>query len=528
MSEINSRCPLRVECEQKKCEYYRHERDCRYYRANTRPGMQIEDQEKAIQAEWDEWEAKMNPQSVLADPPAAAPQESASPPINGLTTSLPVASLHPHPDNPRKDLGDLTELAESIRANGIFQNLTVIPADESYESFTVVIGHRRLAAAKMAGLTEVPCVITQMTVKEQMQTMLLENMQRTELTVYEQAQGFQMMLDLGSSVEEISKKSGFSTTTIRRRVKMMELDQDVLKEVSSRQLSLTDFDKLAQIEDITARNECLSKIGTRDFDVTVGSKLRKQVVQKKMPLVMELLKGAGAKLIPDNEKYSDKYNTIGSVYIADWKEGTPLIPKNVSGKLFYYIENYSDCICFKEKAKRAEPVKRSDAEIAREKQIAEAWSQLDEKAAVAYDLRSAFVKNLSYGKRNADFILRGALIYGVITANTYLGTGGKAIQELLNVKSEICWSHEKALMAVDALRNVDEKKIPALIYALFDDSAKENWSDIYRKEYPKHSVSAKLKGLYDWITALGYEMSEEEKTLLDGTHELFRKKECQE
>lgn len=55
--------------------------------------------------------------------------------------------------------------------------------------------------------------------------MLLENMQRSDLTVYEQAQGFQMMLDLGESISDISEKTGFSETTVRRRVKLLELDQ---------------------------------------------------------------------------------------------------------------------------------------------------------------------------------------------------------------------------------------------------------------------------------------------------------------
>ena len=95
-----------------------------------------------------------------------------------------------------------------------------VPVDETYETFTVVIGHRRLAAAKLAGLKEVPCVIASMDAKEQVRTMLLENMQRSDLTVYEQAQGFQMMLDMGDSVEDIAAKSGFSKTTVRRRVKI--------------------------------------------------------------------------------------------------------------------------------------------------------------------------------------------------------------------------------------------------------------------------------------------------------------------
>lgn len=124
-------------------------------------------------------------------------------PTGGLAY-IPVSKLYPHPDNPRKDLGDLTELAESIKANGVLQNLTVVPnmvvgeisGDVWQRGYKVIIGHRRLAAAKLAGLKELPCVVVEMTEREQMSTMLTENMQRSDLTVYEQAQGFQMMLDM--------------------------------------------------------------------------------------------------------------------------------------------------------------------------------------------------------------------------------------------------------------------------------------------------------------------------------------------
>ena len=122
---------------------------------------------------------------------------------------IPVSKLRPHPDNPRKDLGDLTELAESIKANGVFQNLTVVPhlgeiTKEHSGLYTVIIGHRRLAAAKLIGLKELPCIVVDMSEREQLSTMLVENMQRVDLTIYEQAQGFQMMLDLGDTVDEIA------------------------------------------------------------------------------------------------------------------------------------------------------------------------------------------------------------------------------------------------------------------------------------------------------------------------------------
>lgn len=129
---------------------------------------------------------------------------------------IPVDKLHPHPDNPRKDLGDLTELTESIKISGVLQNLTVVPwfseltrrpcddpKQQEEMGYRVIIGHRRLAAAKLAGLTELPCIIREMYHDEQVRTMLVENMQRSDLTVYEQAQGFQMMLNLGDSIEEL-------------------------------------------------------------------------------------------------------------------------------------------------------------------------------------------------------------------------------------------------------------------------------------------------------------------------------------
>ncbi|MBO6269431.1 MAG: ParB N-terminal domain-containing protein [Clostridium sp.] len=71
---------------------------------------------------------------------------------------LPIENLLPHPLNPRKDLGDLTELADSIRAQGVLQNLTVVPEPlEGPDKYRILIGHRRHAAAKLAGLTELPC-----------------------------------------------------------------------------------------------------------------------------------------------------------------------------------------------------------------------------------------------------------------------------------------------------------------------------------------------------------------------------------
>lgn len=82
-------------------------------------------------------------------------------------TNINAKLIHQHPDNPRKDLGDLSELSESIKKKGIMQNLTVIPGywdeDKTHhdEGYTLIIGHRRFAAGKMAGVTMYPCRIVE-------------------------------------------------------------------------------------------------------------------------------------------------------------------------------------------------------------------------------------------------------------------------------------------------------------------------------------------------------------------------------
>ena len=210
-------------------------------------------------------------------------------------TNIACRRLHPHPDNPRKELGDLTELAASIKENGVYQNLTVIPGhylnsreyiakcvDEggdaaaaaaawtpkavwSSEDYTIIIGHRRAAAAQQAGLYELPCAIVEMDEREQLQTMMIENMQRTDLTTYEQAQGFQLMLDLGDTVEQVASKSGFSQSTIRRRVKLLSLDRDAFRRAELRGATLSDYAELDKIESAEGKNKALEALGTQNF-----------------------------------------------------------------------------------------------------------------------------------------------------------------------------------------------------------------------------------------------------------------------
>lgn len=158
-----------------------------------------------------------------------------------------------HPNNVRKTYNDIEELAESIKAKGILQNLTVVPDPQEPGKYLTVIGNRRLTAARMAGLETVPCIVSDMDEKEQTSVMLLENIQRSDLTVYEQAQGFQMMLNLGETEDTIAEKTGFSKKTVRHRLNIAKLDSKTLMEKERQdgyQLSLTDLYELEKIKDV--------------------------------------------------------------------------------------------------------------------------------------------------------------------------------------------------------------------------------------------------------------------------------------
>ena len=197
-----------------------------------------------------------------------------------------LSRIKPNPDNPRRDLGSLDELAKSIKAIGVKQNLTVMPVDSmAYEAgpaeyggdYIVVIGHRRKEAAKLAGLLKVPCNVAMLSDKERLAAALAENLQRTDLTFAEQGLGFQMMLDLGVDFDAISSQIGIPGRAIKHRMKIVsEIGLDQLLKVQARDVLVTDYEKLLAIHCVKKRGLALEKIGTRDFDWHVESALREQ------------------------------------------------------------------------------------------------------------------------------------------------------------------------------------------------------------------------------------------------------------
>ena len=280
--------------------------------------------------------------------------------MNEELTMLPVADIYPHPDNPRKDVGDVTELADSVKKRGILQNLTVMPGhwtngEWSDEGYTTLIGHRRTAAAKQAGIESAPCrIVTGLTKNEQVSMMLEENMQRNDLTIYEQAESFQLMLDLGDTVETLSNKTGFSKATIYHRLNLAKLDHDVIKEKEndeSFQMSLKDMYELEKIEDVKERNRILSKATSSsdlkyEVERTVKERERKKVKEE----IRSKLKELGIPETTENIQWNySEYEKMQAIDLWNYV-GARLEPIEDTENVYYRENGYYIYICRKKDA----------------------------------------------------------------------------------------------------------------------------------------------------------------------------------
>lgn len=190
-----------------------------------------------------------------------------------LPRFLDLDDLVPHPANPRRDLGDLTELADSIRAHGVRQNLLVVPDPgirdpESGQPnrYRIVIGHRRAAAARLAGETAVPAVVDlDLDAAGQLELMLLENIQRTDLTPVEEADGYQGLLDLGLDTATIARRTGRSAKTVRSRLRLAALPEAARAAVHEHRATLEDAAKIEAFTDPEMAGRLAAALGTTDF-----------------------------------------------------------------------------------------------------------------------------------------------------------------------------------------------------------------------------------------------------------------------
>lgn len=448
-----------------------------------------------------------------------------------------IEELYPHPDNPRKDVGDVTELAESIKANGILQNLTVVPYEGSYR---VIIGHRRLAAANLAGIEVLPCVVVEMTEKDQIHTMLTENMQRVDLSIYEQAQGFQMMLDMGDSMDEIADKSGFSKTTVRKRLEIAKLDGAALKKATeTRQVTMADFDKLAEIEDIEIRNKLLSSIGTSNFKNDLSKELQNQKVKARIAEWLEVVKTFATEISKD-ERDDEKHRYVRNYSWYRIAEDVK-VPEDAAEVKYYYIVCSNEIDIYKERDAEKEEAEQAERDEKRRKEEEERaeWEGINLRH---FNLRREFIKAIS-NSACKKHIAKISLLMAEITKKMCSNSYGWSYRYALDVSTfAYCMDVPVNLKEVDnettiaeipdlasAIEAEPEKAILCLAYSSTDKKSLGYWKGNWRSEKQKYvyeyEANDRLDGIYNLLTSLGYEMSDEEKQMQNGNHAAFETEE---
>jgi len=142
---------------------------------------------------------------------------------------LPVEQIRPNPEQPRKALGDLRELADSIRQKGVLEPLLVrfIPREDC---FYIISGERRYHAARAAGLREVPCIEKSADDAETLEIALIENIQRKDLTPFEEADGLQRLAEqFNYSHEELAKKLGKARSSVSETLSLRNIPESLRK-----------------------------------------------------------------------------------------------------------------------------------------------------------------------------------------------------------------------------------------------------------------------------------------------------------
>lgn len=136
--------------------------------------------------------------------------------------------LDPNPEQPRVEIGDLSELTASIKEKGVLEPLLVKPGGQSGGRWMIIAGERRWRAAREAGLREVPCIELDVDDRAVAEIALIENMQRKDLTPWEEADGLRALCDkFGYTHEEVAKKVGKSRTSVTEALSISTLPESV-------------------------------------------------------------------------------------------------------------------------------------------------------------------------------------------------------------------------------------------------------------------------------------------------------------
>ena len=182
---------------------------------------------------------------------------------------IPQGDILPNPNQPRRrfDYDELEGLAQSIRANGILQPLLVRQLDDG--KYELVAGERRLRAARLIGLTKLPCIVNEISESESAVFAVIENLQRSNLDYFEEAEAIALLMsDYRLSQEELCKRLGKAQSTISNKLRLLKLSEEMRYRISRAGLTERHARTLLSLTDEVQRARALSIIIDRHLTVS--------------------------------------------------------------------------------------------------------------------------------------------------------------------------------------------------------------------------------------------------------------------
>lgn len=213
-----------------------------------------------------------------------------------------VGKIKPNPYQPRKtfDQKALVELSESIKENGLFQPILL---RETLVDYEIISGERRYRASKLAGLKTVPAIIYDYTDQQMMEVALVENIQREDLSIVEEARSYQSLIDnLGYTQEQLANKVGKSRSHVANIIRLLKLDDDILESVDKGLLSMGHVKVLITIDDKKRQHKIVDQIISQNLNVRQTEELAnsakgKSTIKVKQRRANETVKSARNKRI---------------------------------------------------------------------------------------------------------------------------------------------------------------------------------------------------------------------------------------
>jgi ParB family chromosome partitioning protein len=194
--------------------------------------------------------------------------------------NIPIDKLAANVHQPRKDFGDLAELADSIKEKGILEPVLIRPKNGQFE---IVAGERRFRAAQIAGLSEIPCIEYDIADNEALEISIIENIQRKNLNVYEQAFSIKSFADIyGYTHQEIAQKICKSRVTVTELIRITDLPEEILERCMELKInSKTFLQELVKLENVEQMKEMLDNYQEEPFSREKIKEKRKAQKDKK-------------------------------------------------------------------------------------------------------------------------------------------------------------------------------------------------------------------------------------------------------